>query len=566
MNTYIRKTFSYILLLTIFITSSCETLDLDVEDNPNVLLTNQADIDFFLNSIQIGLANFISGFENNQSVGISRMGMEPVRMLHGSGPTYRTLYTPGNIDRVWNTAYATVLTDIRTMAPLAEQQGLYTHIAISQIIESYIMLTLVDYFGNVPYSEAILGSDNINPKLDSGESIYEAVDVLLLEAIDNLNKEESAEPKNDLYYNNDENKWIKLANTLRLKLYLQTRKANGSFFNETKSTNVINELIANDNLILSSEDDFQFQWSTNNSAPDSRHPYFAKNFGPGPNSNFYFSNYYMNLMVNKYTINDPRTRYYFYRQTEDFNNANVSTKTCVTQNRPPWYDITDVFCTVPGTDDMDGFWGRDHLDEDGTPPDSQFRTVFGVFPVGGPFDDDSFRNMTSATASSEGLSGAGITPILLASYTNFMLAEASLELGTSGNAKTYLETGISESITKTITFSNSVAANSSFIPNTQDIQTYTTAVLNDYDNNSLKVIVEQYFIAAWTNGIEVYNTYRRTGQPNDVTPALDVEDPGSFIRSHWYPSNAADRNSNIDQKNNLSTQVFWDTNPEGFVQ
>ena len=119
-----------------------------------------------------------------------------------------------------------------------------------------------------------------------------------------------------------------------------------------------------------------------------------------------------------------------------------------------------------------------------------------------------------------------------------------------------------------MSFSSSVANASSFIPTEDDIQTYKTAILNDYDTggNQLKIIVEQYFIAAWTNGVEVYNTYRRTGEPNDLTPALDVENPGVFIRSHWYPSNSVDRNSNVNQKSSLGIPVFWDTNPEGFVQ
>ena len=69
------------------------------------------------------------------------------------------------------------------------------------------------------------------------------------------------------------------------------------------------------------------------------------------------------------------------------------------------------------------------------------RTVFGVYPVGGPFDDDSFRNVSGSAAVSEGLIGAGISPIMMASYTNFMLAEAALTLGTTGSARTYLENG-----------------------------------------------------------------------------------------------------------------------------
>lgn len=569
MNIYISKALKYFFIAITITFSSCETLDVEVENDPNNLAPEQADIDFFLNATQIGLAEFISGKNDSNFSGISRAGMEPVRMLNGGGGTYRSMYSPGDFTLIWETAYAEILADIKTMIPLAEASEQYTHVAIGQIIESYVMLTLVDYFGEVPFSEALDGT-NFNPAPDSGESIYEAVDTLLLDAITNLNRDEISGPTNDLFYDGDESKWIKLANTLRLKLYLQARLANTDFFNESTSTSVINSLIANGNLILSSDDDFQFQWSTNSVAPDSRHPFFEKTFnGAGPSSNFYFSNYYMNLMANTYSIADPRTRYYFYRQTGDFSSADVVTKECVTQGAPSWYSADDIYCTVPNTNGFDGLWGRNHLDSDGIPPDDQFRTVFGVYPVGGPFDDDSFRNMVNTSAPNEGLSGAGITPIMLSSYTNFMLAEASLELGTTGSARVYLENGIDESITKTIDFGASVASSSedpSLIPTTADIDTYKQEVLSNYDTgDQMEIIVQQYFIALWTNGIEAFNTYRRTGYPNNLSPSIEVENPGTFIRSHFYPENAANNNSSIDQKSDVNIPVFWDTNPEGFV-
>lgn len=567
MKKHITKTFSFLLLVLITTFISCETLDLDVENSPNALAPEQANLDFFLNSMQLDLANFITGYEDSGFSSMSRIGMEPIRMLNGGGAIYRNLYDPGSLNEVWETAYSGILADSRTLIPLAEESQLYTHVAIAQVIESYVMLTMVDFFGDVPYSQAIDPS-NLNPATDSGASIYAAIDSLLIDAINNFNREELSSPSNDLYYNGDESKWIKLANTLRLKLYLQTRKANTDPFNQAASTNVINSLVSAGNLILSPEDDFQYQWSTVSAAPDSRHPFFAKNFdGSGPSSNFYMSIYYMNLMANTYSTPDPRTRYYFYRQTGDFSNADIDSKDCVTKNAPSWYGADDIYCTVPNTNGMDGFWGRNHLDNSGIPIDAQFRTVFGVYPVGGPFDDDSFRNMVSTTAPSEGLTGAGITPILLSSYTNFMLAEASLELGTSGSARSYLETGIDQSISKTMNFGSSVAsASSSFIPTNTDINTYKQEVLNNYDTgDKLEIIVEQYFIALWTNGIEAYNTYRRTGFPNNLPPSVEVEDAGVFIRSHWYPQNSADLNSSIIQKTDHSTPVFWDTNPEGFV-
>ncbi len=567
-----RKTFKITglgsVLFALLLLAGCETTELRVVDSPNDLSPNQASVDFFLNQIQIMTAQIHSGEEGRAENGLSQFGMEPVRIQHGFGPTYRDMYDPTDFDRLWNNVYARALIDIRTMLPLAEEKEQFTHVAIGQILEAYIMMSMVDFFGDVPYSEALRGSEGLlNPGVDSGASIYAAADQLLLDALANLNKDELVLPTNDLFYGGDESKWIKCANTMRLKLYLQTR-----LVNEAESVSVINGLIAGNQLIMNASDDFKFQWGTSNAAPDSRHPYFDANYdGQGPSSDFYTCNYYMNLMANQYGDPDPRIRYYFYRQVADFSGADVVTKECVTQiSTPSWWDANEPFCTVPNINGLDGYWGRNHLDDDGIPPDDQFRTLHGVYPVGGPFDDDSFRNVSGSAAISEGLAGAGISPFMMSSYTYFMLAEAALTINTTGDARAYLESGIRGSINTVTAFGANLAAGSALIPSATAIDNHVNEILAAYDGGSetdkLRIIVEQYFIALWGNGIEAYNTYRRTGQPDNITPGFVLEDSGTFLRSMWYSQTATDSNSNFNQKGAPDTPVFWDTNPEGFVE
>ncbi len=547
---------------------SCETAELRVVDSPNDLSPQQASVDFFLNQIQIMTAQLHSGEEGRAENGFSQFGMEPVRMQHGGGPTYRDVYDPTDFDRVWDNVYARALIDIRTMNPLAEEAGQFTHLGIGQVLEAYIMMTMVDFFGDVPYSEALSGGQGIlNPAVDPGASIYAAADQLLVTAIANFNRDEIALPTNDLFYGGDKGKWIKVANTMRLKLYLQTKLVNGA-----ESTAVINSLVAGGQLILDSSDDFFFQWGTSNAAPDSRHPYFDANYdGAGPSSDFYTCNYYMNLMANQYPDPDPRIRYYFYRQQSDFSGADVVTKECVTEiSRPSWWAPNEPYCVVPNINGLDGYWGRNHLDDDGIPPDDAFRTLHGVYPIGGPFDDDSFRNVSGSAAVSEGLAGAGISPFLMSSYTHFMLAEAALTLGTTGDPRTYLENGIRESMGTVTAFGSSLASGSAFVPSAAEIDAHIANIMSAYDAGSdidkLRVIAEQYFIALWGNGIEAYNTYRRTGQPDNLTPGFVLADSGTFLRSMWYSQTATDSNNNLTQKAAPDTPVFWDTNPTGFVK
>lgn len=532
----------YLVVLLVFTApiSSCDMFELDLLDSPNALSSSNADVDYFINSIQL---NFVYFYRN-----INRYGSEVTRMIHFYGPTYTNGYSPDALNTAWGYAYSSILTDIRTMNELAEANNLYTHIGMGQVIESYIMLTLVDYFGDVPYSQA-LDANNLNPGVDAGADIYVAVESLLDAAIANFESSPTYEPDVDLYYDNDKTAWIKLANTLKLKMYLNERLVEDV-------TSKINAIVSSGNYIASSEDDFKFQYSTTDSDPDSRHPRFTANYKSGVSD--YMADYYMDLLLNSYSVADPRIRYYFYRQVNDYSGANSQTKECVNESAPSHYSSDEVFCEVG-----DGYWGRDHGDDDGIPPDDAFRTTWGVYPAGGRFDDNSAETLTSDEV---GLYGAGIEPIMMSSYVDFMLAEAALTEGTSGSARTYFEEGINKSITTVMNFGESVA-DEDYVPSDEEIADYVDQVMSEFDTGSaadqLDLIIHQYMIALWGNGIEIYNAYRRTGKPADLQPTL-LKDPGNFIRTFYYPSDCTDNNSSISQKE-LTVQVFWDNNPAGFI-
>ena len=87
----------------------------------------------------------------------------------------------------------------------------------------------------------------------------------------------------------------------------------------------------------------------------------------------------------------------------------------------------------------------------------------------------------------------------------------------------------------------------------------------DLTQNKLDVIIKEYWVALWGNGIESYNMVRRTGKPANLQPAL-APSPGEFYRSFTYPAVYIVRNNNATQKPGNTVQVFWDNNPAGFVK
>jgi hypothetical protein len=82
----------------------------------------------------------------------------------------------------------------------------------------------------------------------------------------------------------------------------------------------------------------------------------------------------------------------------------------------------------------------------------------------------------------------------------------------------------------------------------------------------LDFIVRQYWVALWGNGLDMYNTYRRTLKPVDLQPTLNAT-PGEFYRSFTYPADFVTLNSSptSEQKASPAVQVFWDTNPTGAI-
>ena len=89
---------------------------------------------------------------------------------------------------------------------------------------------------------------------------------------------------------------------------------------------------------------------------------------------------------------------------------------------------------------------------------------------------------------------------------------------------------------------------------------YDATTTND---EKLEIIMKEYYIALWGNGIDAFNNYRRTGKPGNMQLPI-VSAPGAFTSSMFYPSVHVNRNNTAAQKTGVDKHVFWDTNPAGF--
>ena len=162
------------------------------------------------------------------------------------------------------------------------------------------------------------------------------------------------------------------------------------------------------------------------------------------------------------------------------------------------------------------------------------------------------------------LSGSSVPGGSILMFQNLFLKLSNLLKGKENYSQTMHELvfgGFNKSIKNSRTSSDWLSYSASSVDDyiAEVEANYTNAAS---DEEKLNIIMTEYHLALFGNGVEAYNSYRRTGMPNDLQP-LRAADVDNFLRSFFYPTTSVSNNSNSDQKDDVTAQVFWDTNPAG---
>ena len=550
------------------IATSCETTELDLTVSPNELSPTQSDPNLLLNSIQLAYAS--NQHTLSESVG------ELTRIEYFFGRNYFNALPGNTLNAVWARTYSSsftfpgngavdvgILTNLQALEQIdAETDVDYSfHIGLGKLMYAHSLFQLVDMVGEAAFSQAGNPAEFPAPVLDSGQDVYAGAFALLDEAEALLASGPDTQGATDMFYGGDTSKWIRAINSIRLRSY-----------KNTNNKAAFDAIIAGGNYIASSDDDFQFGYGVSELQPSDRHPVYEDAYTP-TGSGPYRSNWLMNLMLQN---DDPRIRYYFYRQADGVPGAidvngnavppNEETISCSLFVPPPHYDGF-VYCSVDN-----GYWGRSHGNDEGGPPDGFLKAAPGVYPVAGRFDDSQFNDVDAVTGVNvapgvglgQGGGGAGITPIILASYVDFWIGEMA---ASDAERSAAMRAGIEKSIAKVQSFGAlDTSADLSFEPTEADVTAYIDGIIADFDaasgDDKENLFAEQYFVTLYGGAFESYNYYRKTGFPTTVAPNWEP-DPGIFPRTYLLPQNEVLNNPNLTQRTDNNTQVFWDTNPAG---
>lgn len=205
----------------------------------------------------------------------------------------------------WTVLYRDVLRDLKESKTLIAQENAITpeqkaqkanKLAIITVEQVHAYSTLLNTFGNIPFSQA-LDVTKPTPSYDDQATVFSALLDSLDLAIGNMDVNGSSFDNADLLYHGDVNAWYKFANSLKLRLAMVIADADPA-----KSKTLVEQ--AAPNVFSSNADNANFQYLV---TPPNTNPIWT-NLVQSNRNDFVPANTLVNMMNN---LNDPRRAAYF---------------------------------------------------------------------------------------------------------------------------------------------------------------------------------------------------------------------------------------------------------------
>jgi Starch-binding associating with outer membrane/Susd and RagB outer membrane lipoprotein len=551
-----NKLYTGIAVMALLV-SSCKQFDLDINNNPNNPTSAPANL--LLSSAQI---NGVLAFE-----GVNRDCHGYIGLLQLQGTDSYNINN-NSYNGTWSNFYAGPAKDVDELIKLSNALGNPHYLGMGQVLKAFYFGLFVDLFNDVPYSEAFKGNDasqNYFPKFDKASDIYADLIKLCDEAVVNFGKTSPVAVRGDLFYNANLPRWIKLANTVKLKLIMNSRQVRPNAQTE------IAALINSSSIINSAADEFIFRYNkvTN---PDGRHLWFRSAY-TGTNTQPYFSYQYMLEMLDD---EDPRLPFIVRRQTNKILSPdNPSERGTIPAfnaylvlDPGVWQRLYINKGKTPVKADslyIAGFFGRKRGDDTGIPLDNDFRAAPACYPAGGLYDYG-FSATPARLTNNSSQSGNGTFPLITQNIIRWWRIEYQLAYGV-GTPRTEFENAIKEAILNVAALSKEVDQSAPSLDTataSAPFKKYVNLWLARYDAATtdaakLDIVLKQAWFSNYGNGLEVYNSFRRNALPSSLdAPANRIR---QFALRLPYPSQELDRNPNASayKANNFDVDaIFWD--------
>lgn len=239
------------LLASVLLLTSCSESFFDINVNPN----NPADVTpaLALPSGISGAAYVIGGYYT--ALGgfwAQQYAQAPAASQWLEWESYNL--TEDDFNRQFTLLYAGALNDFEYVRRTTAASADWKYYAIATLMQAYTFQVLADLYDEIPYSEALKGTENLQPKYDKGEDVYASLLVRIDDAIaKDFNLSSVKTPgAEDLVFGGNMDKWTRFANTLKLKIYMRyVNKDVNKYRTEIQALLTANKFLTEDAKITS---------------------------------------------------------------------------------------------------------------------------------------------------------------------------------------------------------------------------------------------------------------------------------------------------------------------------
>ncbi|HCY42063.1 MAG TPA: hypothetical protein DHV48_12020 [Prolixibacteraceae bacterium] len=489
MNT-LKKIFGTFLLISILY--SCGEW-LDINQNPDTpteeVVSESVLLPGIISTISYELAGGFPARHANAWVGQFS--------LNGPAPdvqTFKILDT--DVNNTWEyTLYTNVLKNSKLLITKAENNGNKYYSGIGKVMTAYSLAIATDLWGSIPWSEALNPEEFPKPKFDTQDKVYEAIFILLDEAIANFEYtgQQTTKPgSDDLLFRGNIPAWKKFAYSLKARYNMRLSYAKAG------ATQADLVLAALEKGFTSNSDDADFAYFDKTGAENPWYQWYSKF-----NTLYLDTNTY--IILKKY--NDPRLDVFADTTYAD----GVSGEIIPHRN--------GLLTEIPGV----------------TSKLAIERTTY---------DDGEDKQPYFITKS---------TPVPFITYAEncFLKAEAYLWKNDFAKAAQFMKEGTKASLLK-LQSNNEPAFSESAINNYVD----ALPSLPSNFEGAQKMIIELKFIGNFLS-VENYNDYRRTHYPTIVLP-MDAEYTHVPYRMPYATSPKLYNKDNVPSVEIDKDKVWWD--------
>lgn len=433
--------------------------------------------------------------------------------------------------------------------------------AVTYVIQILHGIKVTDMNGSIPYTQAIQGryEGNYSPVFDPQELLFNTWLAELDNSIGVLSNNALADQLSygnaDIFYKSDWQKWVKLANTLKLRIASRLENQDA-----TKAAAIFKQVMQD---AIGPIDNDEAQLS-----------YTNPNFSPFGNDINYRSARYGSSSIIKFlkSANDPRLPIYF--ESNDLTGSYADTLAKYSVALPAFINAADPYINFQGapadwiTNPTVAGYISNAFSVGNTNRNNSISRYFLISPINRKFFSPRLNGATG-----------DYTDVLVTNAESCLLVAEFIQKGygngvnTGGTAEDWYKKGITSSI-KTM---NAIAVTAQSVTGftgdgTVRIQNYINGpnVAFNGTNNLERIYIQQY-LNLYRNASEAFVFVRRTGYPKNNSTYYAREtfnesiprrwwlaDPGEVNRQNWQAAMTEQGfTPNAQDLPTLSSQRIW---------